>query len=108
MWLGLLLVAVTPIQALKVTPGSDCAALCSDGSSKTESDTSASSTNTTDIVCGDDDFASTGKGIKFRNCAKCLQDSKATSDSESDVYWLLCKFPFTNAQPLHGKTDAYL
>ncbi|KAF4469873.1 exo-alpha-sialidase neuraminidase [Fusarium albosuccineum] len=86
---SLLVLSLTTIHALQFTPDSECAALCSDGSNSTFSDSNASSTNSSDITCEDDEFSSSGKGIRFKNCINCLQKSKDTWEKESDVYWFL-------------------
>ena len=91
LWLSIALLSLGT-RALQVTPGSECEALCLDGANSTLSDSKTSNTNSSDITCIDDDFFSTGKGIKFRNCVTCLQRSKATWEDESDVFWFLCKF----------------
>lgn len=92
LWLSIALLAVfSQVQALEVTPGSECEALCLDGSNSTLSGTDLSSTNASDITCRDREYFSTGTGIRFRNCVTCLQRSKATWKTESDVFWFLCK-----------------
>ncbi|CEI39307.1 unnamed protein product [Fusarium venenatum] len=75
--------------ALQVTPDSECAALCSDGSNSTLDDARATNTNSSDIVCQDDDYTKSGKGIRFKNCLNCLQKSSDTWKEESDVFWFL-------------------
>lgn len=89
--LSTLALSLPLVHALQVTPDSECAALCSDGTNTTLSDASLSRTNSSDIVCGDDDYSKTGKGIRFKNCLNCLQKSEATWEEESDVFWFLCK-----------------
>ncbi|KAF4119654.1 hypothetical protein GMORB2_4563 [Geosmithia morbida] len=64
---------------LLATSGSSCEALCRDGAS-------ASTTNTSEIVCEDKKFSNTEQGLKFKNCISCLQDSKESSGSYADVY----------------------
>ncbi|KAK1672584.1 hypothetical protein BDP55DRAFT_558028 [Colletotrichum godetiae] len=76
---------VSTAYCLDVTPGSDCAALCLGGSNGTSLDTSASPTNSSDIVCENNQYHTSGKGIKFKNCVSCLQDSQATKGSDSDT-----------------------
>ncbi|KAJ0355581.1 hypothetical protein KNSL1_000708 [Colletotrichum chrysophilum] len=76
---------IVPILSLEVTPGSDCAALCLGGTNETTVDTAASGTNSSDIVCEDSQYHTTGKGIKFKNCVSCLQDSQATKGVETDT-----------------------
>ncbi|KAI8178090.1 hypothetical protein K4K54_003654, partial [Colletotrichum sp. SAR 10_86] len=44
-----------------------------------------SGTNSSDIVCEDSQYHTTGKGIKFKNCVSCLQDSQATKGVETDT-----------------------
>lgn len=78
----------TATQALQVASNSNCQALCTD----TSTDSDNSTTNSTDIVCEDDNFSKTGKGIKFKNCLDCLQSSNATHGEESDVSSFLCMY----------------
>ncbi|KAF4965877.1 hypothetical protein FSARC_6347 [Fusarium sarcochroum] len=75
--------------SLGVTPDSDCAALCSDSSNSTLSNASSSATNSSDVVCEDDEYTKSGSGIRFKNCLNCLQKSDATWEEKSDVYWFL-------------------
>ncbi|KAI0150182.1 hypothetical protein GGR57DRAFT_493251 [Xylariaceae sp. FL1272] len=75
--------------ALQVTPGSACAALCLDDTEGDSSDPNASNTEPSDITCTDDDYESTTRGVKFKNCVNCLQNSNATSDTENDISWFL-------------------
>ncbi|KAM5342551.1 hypothetical protein ACJ41O_013517 [Fusarium nematophilum] len=84
-----ILLLLTTIHALQFTPDSECAALCTDGSNSTSTKSNPSQTNATDIVCEDDDFKSSGTGIRFKNCINCLQKSEDTWEDESDVYWFL-------------------
>ncbi|KAF4983949.1 hypothetical protein FDECE_17188, partial [Fusarium decemcellulare] len=100
------LLLLTTINALQFTPDSECAALCTDGSNSTFSDSNASSTNSSDIVCKDDDFSSSGKGIRFKNCINCLQKSEATWEKESDVYWFLYNVRYAFDVCLYSYPDA--
>ncbi|OLN84909.1 hypothetical protein CCHL11_03925 [Colletotrichum chlorophyti] len=89
-WYSLLALSLaTAILSLQVTPDSGCAALCLGGPNGTAVDTTTSSTNSSDIVCENDQYQSTGKGIKFKNCITCLQKSQATKGPESDAAWFL-------------------
>lgn len=81
----LALVFFAAVQALQVTSNSDCEALCTD----TSADSDSATTNSTDIVCEDNEFSKTGKGIKYKNCLNCLQNSNATHGEESDVFSFL-------------------
>jgi hypothetical protein len=78
------------VLALQVTPDSECAALCSDGSNSTLTNPNTITTNSSDIVCGDEEYSKSGKGIRFKNCLNCLQKSDSTWKDESDVFWFLC------------------
>ncbi|KAH6652127.1 hypothetical protein BKA67DRAFT_660896 [Truncatella angustata] len=91
--------------SLQVAPSSECAALCLDNPESDSANPASSSTNATDIVCGDSDYADTSKGIKFKNCIDCLQSSSASEYDESDSAWFLynlrysvdvCLFGFPN------------
>lgn len=77
--------------ALEVSPGSDCAAYCLDDSDGNSFDADDSNTNTTDIVCHDQDYSTKSRGIKFKNCQECLQKSEHVNGTESDVHWYMCK-----------------
>ncbi|KAF5659175.1 exo-alpha-sialidase neuraminidase [Fusarium heterosporum] len=77
------------VLALQVTPDSECAALCSDGSNSTLNDANTITTNSSDIVCGDEEYSETGNGIRFKNCLNCLQKSDSTWKEQSDVFWFL-------------------
>ncbi|OHE96356.1 hypothetical protein CORC01_08279 [Colletotrichum orchidophilum] len=98
---------VTVVFSLEVTPDSDCAALCLGGPNGTAIDTTTTSgTNSSDIVCEDNQYHLTGKGIKFRNCVSCLQKSQASKGAQSDASWFLyniryavdvCLFDFPDA-----------
>ncbi|WYZ38823.1 hypothetical protein EsH8_III_000737 [Colletotrichum jinshuiense] len=96
----------TAVCSLEVTPDSDCAALCLGGPNGTAIDTTTSGTNSSDIVCENDQYHSTGTGIKFKNCINCLQKSQATKGAENDAAWFLyniryavdvCIFDFPDA-----------
>ncbi|KAF4980451.1 hypothetical protein FZEAL_3537 [Fusarium zealandicum] len=93
-------------RALQFTPNSECAALCTDGSNSTSTDSNASTTNSSDITCKDDDFSSSGKGISFKNCMNCLQKSDATWKDESDVYWFLYNVRYAFDVCLYSYPDA--
>lgn len=79
--LGLILLVISGVQALQVTPGSSCSDVCQ----------SSSTTDSSDIVCEDVDYYSSSSGATFKDCVECLQMSNATSNSENDVSWFLCK-----------------
>ncbi|KAF5631234.1 exo-alpha-sialidase neuraminidase [Fusarium sp. NRRL 52700] len=92
--------------ALRVTPNSECAALCSDGTNSTLDDASTAATNSSDVVCEDKEYSDSGSGIRFKNCLNCLQKSEATWKEESDVFWFLynvryafdvCLYSYPNA-----------
>ncbi|KAK6219810.1 hypothetical protein QIS74_05312 [Colletotrichum tabaci] len=91
----LVFLLVKAVCSLEVTPGSDCAALCLGGPNGTAIDTATSGTNSSDIVCENDQYHSTGKGIKFRNCVSCLQKSQAAQGSQSDAAWFLYNIRYT-------------
>ncbi|KAH7266869.1 uncharacterized protein BKA55DRAFT_499131 [Fusarium redolens] len=92
--------------ALRVTPNSECTALCSDGTNSTLNDASTAATNSSDVVCGDDEYSESGNGIRFKNCLSCLQKSEAIWKDQSDVFWFLynvryafdvCLYSYPNA-----------
>lgn len=84
--LATLLSTSSSVHGLLFTPGSNCQTYCSDGDGS-----DAARTNTSDIVCEDEDFSNSGKGIKFKNCLSCLQKSRAVSGDDSDAHAFLCK-----------------
>lgn len=86
--------------ALHFTTESECAALCSDGSNSTTSNFKTSTTNSTDVVCEDNEYSGSGNGIRFKNCLNCLQKSDATWKEQSDVYWFLCKSQYVTGSGL--------
>ncbi|KAI1776293.1 hypothetical protein F4818DRAFT_375886 [Hypoxylon cercidicola] len=75
--------------ALQVTPGSTCAAICLDAPEGDVRDPAASSTNSSDIVCNDEEYTTTASGIRFKSCVECLQESHAVSGEENDISWYL-------------------
>ncbi|KAI0130041.1 hypothetical protein BJ170DRAFT_297861 [Xylariales sp. AK1849] len=104
--LASLLVFRAYVVALQVSPGSTCAAVCLDNPESDPLNPASSSTNISDITCNDDDFESTSKGIKFKNCLECLQDSRNVNGGENDISWFLynlrysvdvCVYGFPNA-----------
>ena len=90
--LGIAALLLPTSLALQVTPNSECAALCSDGSNSTLGDAGATNTNSSDVVCQDDEYTKSGKGIRFKNCLNCLQKSTDAWKQESDVFWFLRKY----------------
>ncbi|KAJ4249480.1 hypothetical protein NW762_012337 [Fusarium torreyae] len=92
--------------ALRVTPNSECEALCSDGSNSTLSDASAPTTNSSDIVCQDSEYTTSGDGIRFKNCLNCLQKSEATYEGESDVHSFLYNIRYAFDVCLYSYPDA--
>lgn len=79
--LGLVLLVSSGTHALRVTPGSSCSDVCQ----------GTTATSSSDIVCADVDYYALSSGDTFKDCIQCLQTSNATSDSENDVSWFLCK-----------------
>ncbi|KAM0203316.1 hypothetical protein ACHAQI_010480 [Fusarium lateritium] len=92
--------------ALRVTPNSECAALCSDGSNSTLDNSSASNTNSSDIVCEDSEYTESGNGIRFKNCLKCLQQSEDVHKEESDVFSFLYNVRYSFDVCLYSYPDA--
>lgn len=94
------------VLGLQVSPGSACATLCLDNPESDPLDPASSTTTASDITCNDDEYDSTGKGIKFKNCLECLQESNEVNGTENDVSWFLynvryavdvCVYGFPNA-----------
>ncbi|KND93539.1 hypothetical protein TOPH_01708 [Tolypocladium ophioglossoides CBS 100239] len=81
------------VWALKVTPGSRCAASCLDSPTGNPFKASDSTTKSTDVSCKDLDYSTTDTGIKFRECLECLQTSKKVDKEESDLKWYICEWP---------------
>lgn len=91
--LSLLFSLLSSTTALQVTPGSACASVCLDSPDVDSMRATASTTNSSDIVCDDVDYFSSSTGQKFKDCLTCLQTSNALSGEENDVSWFLCKLP---------------
>ncbi|KAI0377932.1 hypothetical protein F5Y04DRAFT_167962 [Hypomontagnella monticulosa] len=89
--------------ALQVTPGSSCSAVCLDDSN---GDPAGSSTNSSDIVCNDQEYSTTVSGIRFKNCVECLQESHAMTDKENDVSWYLYNIRYSVDVCLYGFPNA--
>ena len=87
-----LLLLLRTAWSLEVTPGSSCSAYCMDPESSDPLSGSSSSTNTSKIVCRDEDFSSTENGLNFKSCIECLQKSQKVNDTENDVAWLVCRW----------------
>ncbi|TEA17954.1 hypothetical protein C8034_v011622 [Colletotrichum sidae] len=96
----------TTVFSLEVTPGSDCAALCLGGPNGTAVDTATARTNSSDVVCDDAEYHSTGTGIKFRNCVSCLQKSEATRGADNDAAWFLYNMRYAVDVCLYDFPDA--
>jgi hypothetical protein len=99
---SILVIFFAAVSAIQVTPGSSCAALCIDSPDGDAFSPSASTTNSTDIVCEDLHYHSTGTGIKYKNCIECLQKSEKLNGTESDVLWLIYNLRFTLDTCLFG------
>ncbi|XXH00149.1 hypothetical protein Hte_006491 [Hypoxylon texense] len=84
--------------ALQVTAGSSCAAVCLDDPEGDVQDPAASSTNSSDIVCNDEEYSTTASGIRFKNCVECLQESHAMSGDENNLRYSVdvCLYSFPN------------
>ncbi|KAH6978641.1 hypothetical protein EDB82DRAFT_232865 [Fusarium venenatum] len=92
--------------AIRFTPDSECAALCSSGSNSTASDSKLSTTKPSDVVCEDSEYSDTGNGIRFKNCLNCLQKSDSTWKEESDVHWFLYNVRYAFDVCLYSYPDA--
>ncbi|KAF5630690.1 exo-alpha-sialidase neuraminidase [Fusarium tjaetaba] len=108
LFLGLSTIALSSSSsfALHFTTESECAALCSDGSNSTTSNPQTSTTNSTDVVCEDNEYSSSGNGIRFKNCLNCLQKSDTTWKEQSDVYWFLYNVRYAFDVCLYSYPDA--
>ncbi|KAI1458502.1 hypothetical protein F4805DRAFT_141396 [Annulohypoxylon moriforme] len=84
--------------ALQVTPGSSCASVCLDDPANPD----VLSTNSSDIVCNDQDYSTTTAGIRFKNCVECLQESHAMSNGENDVSWYLYNLRYSVDVCIYG------
>ncbi|KAI1415389.1 hypothetical protein F5Y13DRAFT_8538 [Hypoxylon sp. FL1857] len=93
-------------EALQVTPGSSCAAICLDNPEGDVQDPNASTTKPTDIVCNDQEYSTTAGGIKFKNCIECLQESHAMSNAENDMSWYLYNLRYSVDVCLYGFPNA--
>jgi hypothetical protein len=97
-----LFLSSTTVTALEVTPGSDCATYCLDDTDGSGLDPDDSNTNTTDIVCHDQDFSTKARGIKFKNCQECLAKSEHVNGTESDTFWFLYNLRYSISTCLFG------
>ncbi|KAI0884341.1 uncharacterized protein GGS22DRAFT_165430 [Annulohypoxylon maeteangense] len=88
--------------ALQVTPGSSCASVCLDDPANQD----ASSTNSSDIVCNDQEYSTTTAGIRFKNCVECLQESHAMSNGENDISWYLYNLRYSVDVCIYGFPNA--
>ncbi|KAI5865649.1 hypothetical protein GGS23DRAFT_436906 [Durotheca rogersii] len=76
-------------EALRVTPGSPCADICLNNADGATPSPATSSTNSSDIVCDDQEYSTTARGAKFKSCVECLQGSNAVSGKDDDISWYL-------------------
>ncbi|KAH7188538.1 uncharacterized protein B0J16DRAFT_96074 [Fusarium flagelliforme] len=103
---SLLVLLASTTHALHFAPDSECAALCSNGSNSTASDSKLATTKPSDVVCEDGEYSDTGNGIRFKNCLNCLQKSDSTWKEESDVYWFLYNVRYAFDVCLYSYPDA--
>lgn len=93
-----LLISLPPATlALQVAPGSSCGSVCLDLADGDPLDPSASTTNSSDVVCNDVDYFSSATGIKYKKCVECLQTSGHVEDTETDISWFLCESHHTQS-----------
>ncbi|GJN85945.1 hypothetical protein PLIIFM63780_009521 [Purpureocillium lilacinum] len=104
--LFLLLAETRLLHALQVTPGSHCATYCLDSPGGNPFKASDSTTNTTDISCRDRDYSTTDKGIKFKTCLDCLQNSSKVDKDESDLKWYIYNLRYALATCLFAEPHA--
>ncbi|PNY23870.1 Uncharacterized protein TCAP_06187 [Tolypocladium capitatum] len=83
------------VLALKVTPGSHCAASCLDSPAGNPFKASDSTTRPTDVSCRDLDYWTADTGTKFRKCLECLQTSRKVDGQESDLRWYIYNLRYT-------------
>jgi hypothetical protein len=83
----------TIVASLQVSPSSPCSALCISNDGLDRGSATAFSTDTSDIVCSDADYASE-KGQKFEACLNCLQKSNYKTDTENDQAWFIYNVRF--------------
>ncbi|KAI1087551.1 hypothetical protein F5B19DRAFT_64134 [Rostrohypoxylon terebratum] len=86
------------VVALQVSSGSSCASVCLDD----PANQNVPSTNSSDIVCNDQDYSTTTAGIRFKNCVECLQESHATSDEGNDISWYLYNLRYSVDVCIYG------
>lgn len=84
--LSFLALAIQPVLALHVVPGSNCTVLCSDRIGD------FSNTTTEDITCYDKDYNSTDVGKRFQDCVACELQSETFEhgSGQTDLGWALC------------------
>lgn len=68
--------------AIHVATGSHCESLCGNVHDATTPD---------DVVCKEDDYATSAAGVVFQQCTTCQLTSDYVSGRDSDLRWLLCK-----------------
>ncbi|MCJ1469433.1 hypothetical protein MMC07_008066 [Pseudocyphellaria aurata] len=86
--------------ALEVTPNSACSSFCDDSARDKVGSPASSGTESSDLVCHDDEFEgsnSTVIGRKFTDCLTCELSSNRTDShyQENDVFWALSNMKFT-------------
>lgn len=81
--LALFTLLLQEVSAVRFTPFSPCADVCGG---------MIANTTHSEIVCHDDEFESTAKGRRFRDCVSCELQSTFydVPHDESDVKWGLC------------------
>ncbi|KAJ1329679.1 cell wall integrity and stress response component [Microdochium nivale] len=90
------------VAALQVSPGSPCAALCLNNPESDIQDPGSSHTDSSEVVCMNDEFSTKTAGIKYKNCMECLQASNATSRGESDSSWFIYNARYTIDVCIYG------
>lgn len=77
--------------SLQVSSTSPCSSVClapgQDASGPNVINTAGS-----DVICIDDNYATTPTGQRFMACVSCLQTSTASDENGSDQEWFICRF----------------
>lgn len=79
--------------AIYVTEGSPCQSLCGNV---------LRDTTPRDVVCKEDEYASSAPGIVFQQCTTCQLTSNYVSGPESDLQWLLYNLRYAVSYCIYG------
>lgn len=82
--LSVLSLVLSQVSAIHVTEGSPCERLCGNVLDATTEE---------DVVCLEEEYASTAEGVVFQQCTSCqLTSDFGTRRDDNDLHWLLCEW----------------